>query len=439
MIPAPTSKIDPIPKTTLEGKNRLRLLPPEHQLGWETRSLHRLPPAQQEVVVELMRAWLQGEAWSPPGGADWPVLWQYLERTGLSGIAGDLALQGLAGSGACTQEAIERNLSNSLYHEQVVRIAHRTARVAAGRGLGVVIMKGPALVAQAYGDGGARPYNDLDVFMPDRKQALALLDALGQEEEYPWSRLSWSERLAEAEYVKCSLDGWQMEIAYGVEYAGEAQFMFLNRWRSRLMPVPEPADRLLNPDPSLHMVYLIMHMSLNHLFTRLMWFLDLAVLARSKKAEIDWELVQTELRRLGLANAGHAASRWCAQNLAPSFPVLEPRLPAWNYSLLGRITSTQAILDGTFQVYHRAWWQFLWQSTFGVLGFVLVSDPGPGGGPWGSSGIGFSLNRFRMACKVDKPIKPLDRVLTLVFNLLMAPCAQLFAWAMGRERPARRD
>lgn len=433
-----TPGASPLPHARPAGSGHAQPLPSkEGKMGWETRSLHKLAPGHRQAVVELMRAWLHGGVWQAPRDLEWRTTFEYFERTGLSGIAGDLAMRGWEAPAELTSAVVGRYLSNSLYHEQALGACRLLEETAQAHNLGLVVLKGPALVAQGYVDGGVRPYGDLDMFLPTREQALTLLAALGVQEEAPWAKRGWAARLGEAELSEATVRGWPVEFRYCIPYQGEPVFYFLEWWAERLMPVPGQDHQILAPDPSLHMIFLILHMAFNHMFCRLMWFLDLVVLARTMAGHIDWEFVQRELYRLDSANAGHAVARWCARNLDPDFPQLEPRLPAWNYSLLNRMTTTETILSGTFQLHHRNWWQPIWEATFGMLGYVLVSDPGPHGSAWRSPGMKFSLNRFRVAFNIKKPIKILDIVIGFLINVFLFPAACLFARFMGRPKPGQ--
>lgn len=209
-------------------------------------------------------------------------------------------------------------------------------------------------------------------------------------------------------------------------------FEFLLEHKERLMPPPQSGQAILDPDPSLHMVFLILHMSIHHVFTRLLWLMDLAALYKSQKDRLDMDLVQGELVRLGLANAGHAATSWCRRNLDPDFPVIKPLLPAWNLQLMRRMTSTGDILAGRFQIYHHGWWQPLWKASFGMLSFYLVADPAPGSNWFKSFGTKWTLTRFRTAFKFEKPIRALDMIFSFLITLVCLPPARLLARIMGR-------
>ena len=181
---------------------------------------------------------------------------------------------------------------------------------------------------------------------------------------------------------------------------------------------------------SLHLVFLIQHMAVHHLFSRFFWFLDLAVLARNN-ARIDYGVVRSELQRLGLNNAALVAAQFCRKYIDPDFPVFTQVKPSWNYSMITQLAAPKNIADGRFGIYHQKFKQKAFGYITGLVSFYIIADPV---GQWFGFGTNWTLNRYRNSLGIKKPIRFLDLIFRPVFALVLLPIARILSYITCRGK-----
>jgi Uncharacterised nucleotidyltransferase len=409
---------------------------------WRTSHLPRLSDSGLEALVRVMWSWFHQEPWELPGDCDASLMWEYVDRHGLGGALGALASAGLASPPEIAEPALHRYLSNHLHHERAVVCCRRLQEAALGQDVGLVVLKGPALVASAYGDPGLRSYSDIDLFARSHNDVVRLASALDIHRDDDWNHRSVVERVVESETFDTTLSGWHLEIRYPHGWPGEPLTDLLMTHRDRLVPVPADIDDLLDPDPDLHLVFLIVHMTVHHMFSRFFWSLDVAAFVRRNRARLDMAAVTAELSRLGLRNAGAVVSEFCRRHIDPGFPVIEPELPAWNMGGLRRMASPECIIRGTYGVEHESAWRRLRAYIYGAVGFFLIADPPRPGQRWGGHGRAWTTGRMRTALRSRGDDGWLLSTLSLLSTAVLFP----LAYALGRpwrradragpERPA---
>jgi hypothetical protein len=363
--------------------------------------LRRLRACEQDALLAVPRDWFQQRAWALPDGCDMELLQKYLMRHGLGGALGALALNGLVADEQMDDWGRQHYYTNLLNNERGMVAARRLLAAAAKIRTPIIFLKGPALCQQAYGDAGVRSYGDLDVFVrsdEDARRILAALDCNYNEEPCDGT---FVDRLRDPGKLKADVGGWPVEFCYPVDVFSSGQHAInsacdpmldlLARHADRLLATPFDAETLPLPDPGLHFVFLLEHLALNHLFTRLVWFLDLAALQRQTAGGFS-ALVTTELAQLQARNVAAAAVDFCRQHIDEKFPAFEPARRDASYRLLQRMTSAEAISEQRLSFYPRKRWRRLAMRLFKIGTLWMLTDTASGlPGRWTANRIVYAL------------------------------------------------
>ncbi len=344
--------------------------------SWQTSHLPRLEPEDRQVLLDFMYSWFHQKEYEPPQKCNWPLLWEYLDRHGLGGVTGSLCLDDLCElPPEMEAHATRKYFTNHLFYEQAKECLKKTQKAAQNLKIPAIVLKGPALISQGYNDPGSRQFTDIDVFTDSLDSFYLLHKAVGATPLKASSTQGWFGKVEELEYASFALDGWEHEFRYPLDPPGEPMLDLLLGNKEKLQSIPTTIEDILNPDPSVHLVFLIQHMSVNHLFSRFFWFLDLAVLMRNARDRIDLEWVEFELDRIGQTNAAAVASDFCRKYIDPEYPVFAKKMSAWNYSTMQNLAVPENIFNGRFGTHHKNRWDKFLGYFYGMVTYYLIEDP----------------------------------------------------------------
>jgi hypothetical protein len=172
-----------------------------------------------------------------------------------------------------------------------------TERFAAQK-IAMLVLKGPALAVQAYGDAAMRNYGDLDLLVRDRDIARAtqlMMDA-GYQAHIPLSAIT-------AEKIPGQYMFRQPDAKLLVEIHNDRTM----RYYPRALPIEQIFARHARvvidgreiPAPCVedHLVIICVH-GAKHFWERLMWIADVAALI-ARQTELDWELAGRSAQSIG--------------------------------------------------------------------------------------------------------------------------------------------
>jgi hypothetical protein len=189
----------------------------------------------------------------------------------------------------------------------------------AASGIGVMVVKGPALAVQAYGDAAMRKYGDLDFLVRDKDIAKAtqlMMDA-GYAAEIPLSTIA----------------AGKIPGQYMFRQAATKLLVELHSNRTmRYYPRPLPLDKLFArqtrvniegrtiPAPCAedHLIIICVH-GAKHFWETLLWIADVAALI-SRSTEMRWGLVEQSARDVGAETMLHGGLLLAAEVLQTSPP-----------------------------------------------------------------------------------------------------------------------
>ena len=186
-------------------------------------------------------------------------------------------------------------------------------------GIGALVVKGPALAVQAYGDPAMRSYGDLDLLVRQRdiRRATELMSAAGFTPAVPLSAIDAGKipgqylfskpdsRLIVELHNDCTLRYFPRRLP--------PEKFFARQIRVRLDAHEAPALAVED-----ELVLICIH-GAKHFWERLMWIADVAALV-SRQAGIDWERVADSAQAVGAERMLHTGLRLASDLLRTKLP-----------------------------------------------------------------------------------------------------------------------
>ncbi|MBN2436399.1 MAG: nucleotidyltransferase family protein [Spirochaetes bacterium] len=291
--------------------------------SWLAAHLPRLNRSGSEDLFTLITAWLGNRLWSPSKNTDPKLLWNYIELHGLGGIAGKMTQLENIDCDYISDCGWERYLANTMHHARALKTCKRINDIANSKNYHVGIMKGPALAEHVYKDGGVRSYSDIDIYTDSKKTAQSLIEAVNG------NTLTRStnkhHRFGDTLKIDAKIDGWICEFTYPRNYSSDPMYDLINEYIDQIVCNNTNQTILNSVDPTIHMIYLILHMVIGHFYSRLIWFVDIEILYGEYKSKIDFDKIENILSKLQMANAAHYVLDFCKSNFESSIPQIALR------------------------------------------------------------------------------------------------------------------
>jgi hypothetical protein len=330
---------------------------------------------EAQVFLDMPRAWLEHRPWTLTDACNINMLWEYVDAHGMGGILGNLVISKLVDRDNLFDVARRQYFSNSLHYEHSRRACKHIAQVAATLKMPLLLLKGPALVNQAYADSGVRAYRDLDLFVRSHDDAECLVDGLSARNEAVGDYPQFIKRIKNPGEIRTVFGGWTLEISYPVAPNIDPMQDYLATHKERVFNAPPDPESILNPDPNIHFVYMLMHMTLNHFCSRLIWFLDLVTFAQHRRNDLDWEQIVYDLGNMELLNIASHISGFCRRHIDPAFPAFESKRMGWNDSFQKSMLEPELLLRSNLGVYHQGWGARFHSNCLYTSIFYLLGDP----------------------------------------------------------------
>jgi hypothetical protein len=257
---------------------------------------------------------------------DWePLLVAAREHGVLGVLAGAIARGGVVVTPAVDQ-VLQRHMAVArVWHAHQRALVEELAVAFSAAGVPVIALKGPVLAERLYAEGAERHSVDLDLLVSEDavNTAGAVLTQQGwASAEGPAARYA---RLHHhhLQFVRPGAPSLELHfrarVGFGRIYPSEALI-------ARARQVPHVTTPLLVLTPEDEYLYLSVHAAA-HAFVRLIWLYDLKLL-RGRHPALDWAVVVTRARALGVLAAVAFASRMLEERLGvtrPAHPDLDGR------------------------------------------------------------------------------------------------------------------
>jgi hypothetical protein len=387
-----------------------------------------------QAVLNVCRCFLQGERFTTDDCLDINALWTSLEAHGLGGLAGHMALHGKIDHGRLKETAEARYMTNLLHNERVERVVSQISDCCAENRIPVTLLKGPALLKQAYRDQGLRSFGDLDLFFASRGDILQLLESLDIGLFHDKGRGSPLQRLRNPGKLDACIKGVEVEMMHLPRLPTDAMQNSLQLHRP--FAVPSTERPIAEPNPSFHFVFLILHMLINHFCARLIWFVDLVLLYRERGSAIDWPWVEQELARLQLRGPAAGIIGFCRDSLgATELPQIQSGVEDWNQPFIRYMLQPTTVLSRRLGIQYASGQRKRTLMLLNLVGFFLTGEP-QGLREASSQATRHMTNRFLIM--IDAHWNELAALCRPLCWLLVWPVARLSILAF-RQAPANKS
>ena len=212
------------------------------------------------------------------------------------------------------QSLAERQRANVFSTLRLTAELFRILESFASKGIAALVVKGPVLAVQAYGDPAMRRYGDLDLLVRPRdiRSATELMSAAGYSPAVPLSAIDSGK--TPGQYLFSKLDSKLV-----VELHNDRTL----RYFPRQLPLEDFFTRQVHvrldgrETPALsvedELVLICVH-GAKHFWERLMWIADVAALV-SRQTDIDWKRVADSAKAVGAERMLHTGLRLAADLL----------------------------------------------------------------------------------------------------------------------------
>lgn len=253
--------------------------------------------------------------------ADWSRLLILAED---HGVAGHLAasLRGLEDDlvpPEIRQALVDRQRARNFFTLRLTAELFRVLERFSSEGIGALVVKGPVLAMQAYGDPAMRAYGDLDLLVrqKDIRRATELMTAAGFAPAVPLSAIDAGK--IPGQYLFSMPDSKLV-----VELHNDCTL----RYFPHRLPLEECFSRQIRVCLDSHevpalsvedeLVLICIH-GAKHFWERLMWIADVAALV-SRQTGIDWERVADSAKAVGAERMLHTGLRLASNLLKAQLP-----------------------------------------------------------------------------------------------------------------------
>jgi hypothetical protein len=253
--------------------------------------------------------------------ADWARLLVLAED---HGVAGHLTerLRGLEENlvpPEIRQTLVDRQRAQNFFTLRLTAELFRILDRFTSAGIGALVVKGPVLAVEAYGDPAMRAYGDLDLLVrqPDIRRATELMIAAGFAPAVPLSAIDAGKIPGQYLFSK-------PEAKLIVELHNDLTL----RYFPRRLPLEEYFARQIRVRLDAHeapalsvedeLVLISIH-GAKHFWERLMWIADVAALV-SRQTGIDWQRVADSARAVGAERMLHTGLRLASDLLKARLP-----------------------------------------------------------------------------------------------------------------------
>ncbi|MCI0372598.1 MAG: nucleotidyltransferase family protein [candidate division NC10 bacterium] len=165
------------------------------------------------------------------------------------------------------------------------------------------VLKGAFLASCVYGDFAARPMNDFDLLVrhEDLEGAAAALHRAGYRckeggpgQVPPGGSLEFRSPAGQAIELR-------YDLTQGTRLRGVVHFPEAEMWQRRRTFHTLAGGTLCSLDPTDHLLYLVYHAGILHLFAALVWLVDADRFIRKFQGEVEWEDLPARARKIGCA------------------------------------------------------------------------------------------------------------------------------------------
>jgi len=240
------------------------------------------------------------------------------------GVAGQLAacLRSLEDNSVppeMRQALVERQRAQIFFTLRLTAELFRILERFTFEGIGALVVKGPVLAVQAYGDPSMRAYGDLDLLVRQRdiRRATELMSAAGYAPAVPLSAIDAGKIPGQYLFSKPN-SKLIVELHNDLTLRYFPRRLPLEDFFARQIRVRFDAHEVPALSVEDELVLICIH-GAKHFWERLMWIADVAALL-SRQTGIDWERVADSAQAVGAERMLHTGLRLAADLLRAKLP-----------------------------------------------------------------------------------------------------------------------
>src|SRR6202521_4867583 len=217
------------------------------------------------------------------------------------------------------QALVDRQRAQNFFTLRLTAELFRILDRFTSEGIGALVVKGPVLAVQAYGDPAMRAYGDLDLLVRHRdiRRATELMMAAGYEAAVPLSAIDAGK--IPGQYLFS-----QPQLKLLVELHNDLTLRYFPRrlpledFFARQIRVPLDAHEAPALSVVDELVLICVH-GAKHFWERLMWIADVAALV-SRQVNLDWERAASSAKEVGAERMLHTGLQLAATLLKLRLP-----------------------------------------------------------------------------------------------------------------------
>ena len=221
--------------------------------------------------------------------------------------------------GEIKQALVDRRRAQNFFTLRLTTELFRLLDRFTSEGIGALVVKGPALAVQAYGDPAMRAYGDLDLLVRQRdiRRATELMSAAGYQAAVPLSAI-------DAGKIPGQYLFFQTNSKLLVELHNDLTLRYFPRrlpleaFFARQIRVRFDAHEVPALSVEDELVLICIH-GAKHFWERLMWIADVAALV-SRQTGIDWQHVADSAQAVGAERMLHTGLRLASDLLQARLP-----------------------------------------------------------------------------------------------------------------------
>src|SRR5713226_4402721 len=289
---------------------------PSHQFGtalfrneWSALLEFASPAQDRQRLASLLRS------------SDWARLLILAEEHGVTGHLTE-GLRGIEENlvpPEVRQTLIDRQRAQNFFTLRLTAELFRILDRFTSEGIGALVVKGPVLAVQAYGDPAMRAYGDLDLLVRQRdiRRATELMTAAGFAPAVPLSAIDAGK--IPGQYLFSKPDSKLIvELHNDLTLRYFPRKLPLEEFFARQIRVRLDAHEVRALSVEDELVLICIH-GAKHFWERLMWIADVAALV-SRQTGIDWQRVADLARAVGAERMLHTGLRLASDLLKAQLP-----------------------------------------------------------------------------------------------------------------------
>lgn len=346
----------------------------KNNTSWKVSNHSDLNSHETEAIFKLISTWINNTNTLDLSHYNEKTLWKYIDSHGLGGIAGNLCTNNKLKSDYINKKANHRYISNIFHTNKALEVCKKIYNHANLVNASIFFMKGPALSKNVYNDAGIRSFSDIDIFAKSYNDIIAIINSLqGKITKQP-SKFRVIHNLRNAIKIHTKIDGWDIEFMYLINNPSDPMYNLLLDHQNQFFNKSNDLNKALNPYLEAHLIFLILHMSINHYCSRLIWFVDIVIFIKKYNNILNFDKFFSYLKNINMINITSIIFEFCNEHFNVKLPIVEPANMKWNYKFLKKIIISDMVINSKLAHQYQNKFKIFFMILFKIGTFYYFSD-----------------------------------------------------------------